>query len=64
MNRNGKREIGQMVTLKKPIEKKNAYYIIVPNNETENKKEENKVFWLRLFASEPVKLSLLKASYL
>ena len=57
LSRNSKREIGQIVLLKKPPEKKSAYFIIVPNNETDNKKEENKVFWLRLFASEPVSLS-------
>lgn len=54
IQRNSKREIGQIVVLKKPPEKKSAYFIIVPNNEMEPKKGENKVFWLRLFSSEPI----------
>ena len=52
--RNSKREIGQMVTLKKAEDKKYGYFIIVPNNETENKKEEQRPFWIRLFASEHI----------
>lgn len=55
-----KREIGQMVTLKKDEDKKFGYFVLIANNETTNKKEEQKTFWIRLFASEKVRLSNLR----
>lgn len=55
--KNKKREIGALITLKKDEEKKSASFIIVPNNETLERKDEQRVFWLRLFASEDVQLS-------
>ena len=35
-------------------DKKNVHYIIVPNTEIENKKEEERPFFLRIFASEQI----------
>lgn len=41
-------------------EKKNVHYIIVPNTEIENnKKEEERPFFLRIFTSEHVEVSQL-----
>jgi hypothetical protein len=42
------------------VEKKNVHYIIVPNTEVENnKKEEERPFFLRIFSSEQVDLAQL-----
>ncbi|EGR31206.1 hypothetical protein IMG5_115920 [Ichthyophthirius multifiliis] len=49
------REITQYITLKKFEGKNYGNYIIVPNMITESKKDEKRVFYLRIFASEPVK---------
>lgn len=48
------REVVTQVTLKKFEGKNYGYYIIVPNAMTENKKEEQRHFWLRIFASEKI----------
>ena len=53
-NLNQMREITHLVTLKKFEQKSFGYYIIIPNTITENKREENRPFWLRLFSSEKV----------
>jgi len=37
-------------------DKKNVHYIIVPNTEIENKKEEERPFFLRVFASEQIEV--------
>jgi len=44
-----------IIYLKRKFEGKNfGYYMIIPNTVTENKKEEQRPFWLRLFASENI----------
>jgi len=48
-----------MVHLKKAEDKKFGYFIIIANNETTNKKEEQKTFWVRLFASEAIEVDQL-----
>ena len=51
------REITKTTWLLPTHDKKNIHYIIVPNTEVENnKKEEERPFFLRLFASEHVDL--------
>jgi hypothetical protein len=44
------------VTLRKFEGKPYGYYMIIPNSVTDNKKDENRKFWLRLFASEPIEI--------
>jgi hypothetical protein len=42
------------------VDKKNVHYIIVPNTEVENnKKEEERPFFLRIFSSEQIDLAQL-----
>ena len=53
------REITKTVWLSPVHEKTNVHYIIVPNTETENKKEEERPFFLRVFASEPIEVAML-----
>lgn len=48
------REITQQVNLTRFEGKKYGSYIIIPNNATENKKEEQRPFWIRLFASKEI----------
>jgi len=57
------REIAKTIWLHPQHEKKNVHYIIVPNTETENKKEEERPFFLRVFASEQVELVQLPQPY-
>jgi hypothetical protein len=41
-------------------DKKNVHYVVVPNTEVENnKKEEERPFFLRIFASEQVDVAML-----
>jgi hypothetical protein len=48
------REITRTVWLNPQHDKKNVHYIIIPNTEVENKKEEERPFFLRIFASEQI----------
>ena len=48
------REISKTLWLSPVHDKKNVHYIIVPNTEIENKKEEERPFFLRIFASEHI----------
>ena len=48
------REITRTIWLNPQHDKKNVHYIIVPNTEIENKKEEERPFFLRIFASEQI----------
>jgi hypothetical protein len=48
------REITRTIWLTPQHDKKNVHYIIVPNTEIENKKEEERPFFLRIFASEQI----------
>lgn len=50
------REISKTIWLSPIHEKKNVHYIIIPNTEVENKKEEERPFFLRIFASEHVEV--------
>jgi hypothetical protein len=51
------REITKTMWLLPTHEKKNIHYIIVPNTEIENnRKEEERPFFLRIFSSETVEL--------
>lgn len=50
------REIAKTVWLSPVHDKKNVHYIIVPNTEVENKKEEERPFFLRVFASEHIEV--------
>ncbi len=47
------REIMKMAILEPISEKRPAHYVIVPNIETETKKDEEREFWLRVITSEP-----------
>lgn len=51
------REITKTAWLTPVHEKKNVHYIIVPNTEVENKKEEERPFFLRVFASENIEVA-------
>jgi len=46
------REITKTTWLSPIHDKKNVHYIIVPNTELENKNEQERPFFLRIFASE------------
>lgn len=51
------RELTQTIWLNPQHDKKDVHYIIVPNTELEgNKKEEERPFFLRIFASETIDL--------
>ena len=50
------REITKTTWLNPVHDKKNVHYIIVPNTEIENKKEEERPFFLRIFASEHIEV--------
>lgn len=57
IQRAGQREITKTLWLNPIHDKKNVHYIIVPNTELENnRKEEERPFFLRIFTSEPVDL--------
>lgn len=56
MQRFGQREICMTCWLHPTYNKKPVHYIIVPNTETESKKEEERPFFLRIFSSEQVEL--------
>lgn len=47
-----KREITQTLIVNCFEGKNFGNYIVIPNTEAENKKDENRLFWLRIFASE------------
>jgi hypothetical protein len=51
------REITKTCWLTPTYDKKNVHYIIVPNTEVENKKEEERPFFLRVFSSDQVELA-------
>lgn len=51
------REITQQANLVRFEGKKHGSYIIIPNNETDNKKEEQRPFWIRIFASKDIEVS-------
>jgi calpain len=54
-SRFGQREITQTLTLLPEHEKKPVHYMIIPNTEqSQNKKEEERPFFLRVFSSDPV----------
>ena len=40
------------MTLRRFEEKSYGYYMLIPNAMTENKKDEQRRFWVRIFASE------------
>lgn len=48
----GQREIMKTALLEPISEKRPAHYVIVPNIETETKKDDEREFWLRIFTSE------------
>lgn len=52
LQRFGQREITKTCWLSPIHEKKNVHYIIVPNSEIDNKKEEERPFFLRMFSSD------------
>jgi len=54
LQRFAQREITKMGVLKPSEKNKPAHYIIIPNTNTENKREEERPFWLRVFASEDI----------
>jgi hypothetical protein len=53
------REITKTTFLLPVHDKRNVHYIIVPNTEVENKKEEERPFFLRIFASEHIEVAQL-----
>lgn len=53
------REITKTVWLSPTFDKKNVHYVIVPNTQIENKKEEERPFFLRVFSSEHVEVAQL-----
>lgn len=58
LQRFAQREITKTVTLSPVFDKKNVHYIIVPNTEENgNKKEEERPFFLRIFASEQIEVA-------
>jgi hypothetical protein len=50
----GQREITRTFTLTPEYEKKAVHYMIIPNTDINNKKEEQRPFFLRLFSSDPI----------
>ena len=50
------REITKTTWLSPIHDKKNVHYIIVPNTELENKNEQERPFFLRIFASEQIEV--------
>ena len=50
------REIAKTTWLLPAHDKKNVHYIIVPNTEVENRKDEERPFFLRVFASEHIEV--------
>ena len=50
------REISKTAWFSPVHEKKNVHYIIVPNTEVENRKDEERPFFLRFFASEHIEI--------
>lgn len=50
------REITRTFWLSPQHEKKNVHYIIIPNTEVENRKDEERPFFLRIFASEQIEV--------
>lgn len=57
IQRTAQREITKTLWLTPIHDKKNVHYIIVPNTEVENnRKEEERPFFLRMFTSEHVDL--------
>ena len=50
------REITKTIWLSPIHDKKNVHYIIVPNTELENKNEQERPFFLRIFASEQIEV--------
>jgi hypothetical protein len=60
LQRFSQREITKTTYLLPVHDKKNVHYVIVPNTEEgNNKKEEERPFFLRVFASEHIELSQL-----
>jgi len=60
LQRFGQREITQSCILTPEHDKKPVHYMIVPNTEqTQNKKDEERPFFLRVFSSDPIDLSQL-----
>ena len=53
------REITKTCWLSPVHDKKNVNYIVVPNTETEVKKEEERPFYLRVFSSEQIDVAML-----
>jgi hypothetical protein len=57
INRFAQREITKNCTLHPEHDKKPVHYMIIPNTEhSQNKKEEERPFFLRVFSSEPIEL--------
>lgn len=50
------REVTQTVTLNTQPNKKNGYYILIPNMATELRRGGAKNFWLRIFASQGIEV--------
>jgi hypothetical protein len=50
------REVTKTTWLSPIHDKKNVHYIIVPNTEVENKNEQERPFFLRIFASEQIEV--------
>lgn len=55
-NNKGQREITKNCILTPEHDKKPVHYMIIPNTETTNKKEEERPFYLRIFSSDPIQL--------
>jgi len=53
----GQREITKTLVLYPEHDKKPCHYMIIPNTEaSQNKKEEERPFFLRVFASDPMEM--------
>lgn len=60
LQRFGQREITQNCWLTPEHDKKPVHYMVIPNTEvSQNKKEEERPFYLRVFSSDPVDLCQL-----
>jgi hypothetical protein len=63
LQRFAQREITKTCTLLPEHEKKPVHYMIIPNTENSaNKKEEERPFFLRVFASDPIDLRQLPST--
>ena len=54
LDNNQEGQLTQIVTLRRFDDKSYGYYMLIPNAITDNKKDEQRRFWVRIFASEQI----------